>query len=255
MHDHRRARRQLQQSVAPGRHQARGDRRGARSSGSAAHGRRRAQAGARIALWPPAAGRDRHRAGADARACCCSTSRRRACRPRKAISFSTSLPASIPTSPSSSSSTTWTWCCASPRRSPCWCRRGAHARHARGDHGQRRSARGLSRPGRAQGCAMVERALELDKVSAGYGETVVLEDVALYARGRRDAVDHRPQRRRQDRRCSRPSWATPRCMAARSVCTATISRTLATYRRVAAGLGLVPQEREIFPSLTLHGKS
>ena len=99
-HDHRRARRQLQQHVAFGRRQARGDRRGARSSGVAAHRRRRAQAGARIALWPPAAGGDRHRAGADARACCCSTSRRRACRPRKAISSSTWWPRSIPTSPS-----------------------------------------------------------------------------------------------------------------------------------------------------------
>ena len=57
--------------------------------------------------------------------------------------------------------------------------RGVHARHARRDHGQRGGARGLSRPGRPARCAMVERALELDKVCAGYGETVVLEDVDL----------------------------------------------------------------------------
>ena len=41
-------------------------------------------------------------------------------------------------------------------------------------------------------------------------------------------------------------------MAGASRCTARTYRTLATYRRVGAGLGLVPQEREIFPSLTLR---
>ena len=99
LHDDRRARRPLQQSVALGRLQARGDRRGARSSGFAAAGRRRAQAGARIALWPPAAGRNRHRAGAEA-----ARAAARRAGGRRAVVGKPSHPrrggrASIPTSP------------------------------------------------------------------------------------------------------------------------------------------------------------
>ncbi len=41
-------------------------------------------------------------------------------------------------------------------------------------------------------------------------------------------------------------------MAGACCCTARTSRKLATYRRVTAGFGYVPQEREIFPSLSLR---
>jgi branched-chain amino acid transport system ATP-binding protein len=94
-------------------------------------------------------------------------------------------------------------------------------------------------------------ALELDRVSAGYGETVVLEEVSLSLRegesvsliGRNGVGKttllatvmghtnlHRGTVRLKGRDISR----------------------LAVHRRARAGLGYVPQEREIFPSLSLR---
>jgi len=98
---------------------------------------------------------------------------------------------------------------------------------------------------------MAERALNLDNVSAGYGETVVLENIRL-------ALDD-----------SETLSVIGRNGVGKSTLLATIMghttlhggrlllhgkdiSTLATYRRVGAGLGYVPQEREIFPSLTLR---
>ncbi len=99
--------------------------------------------------------------------------------------------------------------------------------------------------------AMVERALELDMVRAGYGETVVLEDVNFSV-----APDE-----------------TVSIIGRNGVGKSTLLATVmghtnlhggqvrlhgrdishvATYRRVIDGLGYVPQEREIFPSLTLR---
>jgi branched-chain amino acid transport system ATP-binding protein len=98
---------------------------------------------------------------------------------------------------------------------------------------------------------MAERALDLDNVSAGYGETVVLEDVRLVINpGETVSVIGRNG-------------------VGKSTLLATIMghttlhggkvglhgkdiSNLSTYRRVHAGLGYVPQEREIFPSLTLR---
>jgi branched-chain amino acid transport system ATP-binding protein len=98
---------------------------------------------------------------------------------------------------------------------------------------------------------MAERALELDGVSAGYGETVVLENIKLaVAAGETLSIIGRNG-------------------VGKSTLLATIMghtnlhggrirlhgndvSSLATYRRVAAGLAYVPQEREIFPSLTLR---
>jgi branched-chain amino acid transport system ATP-binding protein len=97
---------------------------------------------------------------------------------------------------------------------------------------------------------MSDRTLELDGVFAGYGETVVLEDIRLSV-GAGETVS-----------------VIGRNGVGKSTLLATIMghttlhqgqvvlhgqdiSQLATYRRVTAGLGLVPQEREIFPSLTL----
>ena len=96
---------------------------------------------------------------------------------------------------------------------------------------------------------MAERALELDNVSAGYGETVVLENIRL-------ALDD-----------SETLSIIGRNGVGKSTLLATIMghttlhggrlllhgkdiSKVETYRRVGAGLGYVPQEREIFPSLT-----
>ena len=98
---------------------------------------------------------------------------------------------------------------------------------------------------------MAEPALQLDHVFAGYGETIVLEDIALkFAEGERVSVigrngvgkstllatimGHTDLHRGQVRLRGRDMSAEP------------------TYRRVHAGLGYVPQEREIFPSLSLR---
>ena len=66
-------------------------------------------------------------------------------------------------------------------------------------------------------------ALQLRGVSAGYGETVVIEDIDLTLAPRRVHQRDRPQRRRQDHAARRPSWATPRCTPARSCSTAASS--------------------------------
>ncbi len=96
-----------------------------------------------------------------------------------------------------------------------------------------------------------ERALELDKVFAGYGETVVLEDIRL-------ALDVGETLSIVGRNGVGKSTLlatimghTTRHGGVIDLHGKDISR-MATYRRVAAGLGYVPQEREIFPSLTLR---
>jgi branched-chain amino acid transport system ATP-binding protein len=94
-------------------------------------------------------------------------------------------------------------------------------------------------------------ALELDQLSAGYGETVVLENIGLRLRsgetlsiiGRNGVgkttllatvMGHTTQHRGSLRLHGKEISA------------------LAPHRRALAGLGYVPQEREIFPSLSLR---
>ncbi len=98
---------------------------------------------------------------------------------------------------------------------------------------------------------MAETALELDNVSAGYGETVVLEDIRFaIAAGETVSVI--------GRNGVGKSTLLATIMGHTTLHGGTVRlhgkdiSNLSTYRRVHAGLGYVPQEREIFPSLTLR---
>jgi len=93
-------------------------------------------------------------------------------------------------------------------------------------------------------------ALELNSVSAGYGETVVIEDINLaIAPGESISVIGRNGVGKTTLLAS--------IMGHTALHAGTLSlngRDLARvppYRRALAGLGFVPQEREIFPSLTV----
>jgi branched-chain amino acid transport system ATP-binding protein len=98
---------------------------------------------------------------------------------------------------------------------------------------------------------MAEKALELDNVSAGYGETVVLEEIRLaIAAGETVSII--------GRNGVGKSTLLATIMGHTTLHGGTVRlhgkdiSNLSTYRRVHAGLGYVPQEREIFPSLTLR---
>jgi branched-chain amino acid transport system ATP-binding protein len=98
---------------------------------------------------------------------------------------------------------------------------------------------------------MAEHALELDRVFAGYGETVVLEDIRFtVAPGETVSII--------GRNGVGKSTLLATIMGHTTLHGGSVSlhgndvSSLPTYRRVTAGLGLVPQEREIFPSLSLR---
>jgi len=98
---------------------------------------------------------------------------------------------------------------------------------------------------------MAERVLELDNVRAGYGETVVLEDIRL-------ALTPSETVSIIGRNGVGKTTLLATIMGHTTLHSGRVSlhgkdiSSLATYRRVTAGLGYVPQEREIFPSLTLR---
>jgi branched-chain amino acid transport system ATP-binding protein len=94
-------------------------------------------------------------------------------------------------------------------------------------------------------------AIELSGVSAGYGETVVLEDINLaLATGESISVIGRNGVGKTTLLATVMGHTTLHkgdiMFAGRN-----LSR-VPVYRRAAAGLGFVPQEREIFPSLTVR---
>jgi len=98
---------------------------------------------------------------------------------------------------------------------------------------------------------MAERALELKGVFAGYGETVVLEDIHLTVEaGETVSVIGRNGVGKSTLLATIMGHTT--LHGGRVVLHGQDISQFATYRRVVAGLGLVPQEREIFPSLTLQ---
>jgi branched-chain amino acid transport system ATP-binding protein len=97
---------------------------------------------------------------------------------------------------------------------------------------------------------MAERALDLNAVYAGYGETVVLEGITL-------TLEAGETLSIIGRNGVGKSTLLSTVMGHTTLHGGTIRlhgqdvSHVATYKRVAAGLALVPQEREIFPSLTL----
>jgi branched-chain amino acid transport system ATP-binding protein len=99
--------------------------------------------------------------------------------------------------------------------------------------------------------SMPERALELDHVYAGYGETVVLEDIQLtLAPDETLSIIGRNGVGKSTLLATVMGHTT--LHGGRVLLHGRDISALATYRRVAAGLAYVPQEREIFPSLTLR---
>ncbi len=94
-------------------------------------------------------------------------------------------------------------------------------------------------------------ALELRNVSAGYGETVVLEDISLtLARGESISVIGRNGVGKTTLLATIMGHTT--LHKGELLLGGSPLNRVPVYRRAAAGLGFVPQEREIFPSLTVR---
>jgi branched-chain amino acid transport system ATP-binding protein len=93
--------------------------------------------------------------------------------------------------------------------------------------------------------------LELEHVRAGYGETVVLEDIRLALQpGETVSIIGRNGVGKSTLLATIMGHTTLHGGSIR-LKGQDVSR-MVTYRRVGAGLGLVPQEREIFPSLSVR---
>lgn len=96
--------------------------------------------------------------------------------------------------------------------------------------------------------------LALDKVTAGYGESVVLEDVSL-------ALQEGDSLALLGRNGVGKTTLLVTLMGLTRLHSGSIRwrgdslARVATHRRAQAGLGWVPQERYMFPSLTVEGKS
>jgi branched-chain amino acid transport system ATP-binding protein len=98
---------------------------------------------------------------------------------------------------------------------------------------------------------MAEPALVLDNVRAGYGETVVLEDIRFNL-GASETVSIIGRNGVGKTTLLATIMGHTALHGGRLSLHGNDISKLATYRRVIAGLGYVPQEREIFPSLTLR---
>jgi branched-chain amino acid transport system ATP-binding protein len=98
---------------------------------------------------------------------------------------------------------------------------------------------------------MAKWALDLENVRAGYGETVVLEDIR-FALGASETVSIIGRNGVGKTTLLATIMGHTTLHGGRVALHDKDIAAVATYRRVAAGLGYVPQEREIFPSLTLR---
>ena len=95
------------------------------------------------------------------------------------------------------------------------------------------------------------RVLELRQVSAGYGETVVIEDIDLtLAPGECISVIGRNGVGKSTLLATVMGQTV--LHAGDIVLNGQSLTRLPSYRRALAGIGFVPQEREIFPSLTVR---
>jgi branched-chain amino acid transport system ATP-binding protein len=98
---------------------------------------------------------------------------------------------------------------------------------------------------------MADRALELDNVRAGYGETVVLEDIR-FVLGTSETVSIIGRNGVGKTTLLATIMGHTTLHGGRVSLQGKDISSIPTYRRVTTGLGYVPQEREIFPSLTLR---
>ena len=184
-------------------------------------------------LWQSAAGRNRGGAGSQAQ----SAAARRAGGRRALGEASGSWRrwnAAGGHRASSSSSTTWTWCSASPGASRCWCRARAGRGYAQRDCRNKQVRQVyLGEAGTHEQAAPRSAGLNLERVRAGYGRTIVLEGISLsLAPGSTWRCSGAMAWARP--RCSPPSWAIPPSMPAISGSTEKRSATCRPIR--AAGV-------------------
>jgi branched-chain amino acid transport system ATP-binding protein len=94
-------------------------------------------------------------------------------------------------------------------------------------------------------------ALELRHVSAGYGETVVLEDINL-SLGRGESISVIGRNGMGKTTLLATAMGHTRLHAGDILLDGNSIARIPPFRRAIAGLGFVPQEREIFPSLSVR---
>src|SRR5437016_11658353 len=172
-------------------------------------------------------------------------SRRRVCRQRRASGSCSFWRSCLRKSRSSSSSTTWTWCSASRAASRCWCRAKCCCRARR----RKLPATGASMTSISASSTMPD-ALRLERVRAGYGQTVVLEDVDLVLRERGALAVLGRNGVGKTTLLATIMGHTTFHSGEILLSEKSISR-LPVYQRSRLGIGFVPQEREIFPSLSV----
>src|SRR5499427_10549488 len=97
---------------------------------------------------------------------------------------------------------------------------------------------------------MARWALDLDNVRAGYGETVVLEDIR-FALGASETVSIIGRNGVGKTTLLATVMGHTTLHGGEVTLSGKSLNRVPVYRRAAAGLGFVPQEREIFPSLSV----